>query len=472
LILRKIAVSVPPPTDSYASRQKDDVATPAKDATVTIAELQAQLAHRNRQIEAIRRASDALFTYPGVDSIVRATLEIALDVLRADAGTVFIYNGKEDTLVARYVIGGAGEKFIGKSIPATMGIAGTVFQTHKPLLTGNVLDRGDFNPDVDKETGYHTQSMMTVPVKRTDGDPVGVMQVLNARVPFTELDLEVLQALCDQAATGIEHSHLLEEARKAELLHAIGDISHDVKNFLTPILTGSLTLKPMFEHLIHSVDAVRSRCPDNEEWGAELEKAADYVRHDYTWMFENIESAAEQLKARAAEISDAIKGEFSKPFFEPTDFNERVRSVASTLRGVAEKANVQLKLDLDPNLPFVEVDRKQIYNALYNLINNAIPYTQDGGSIIVSTHSPQSGQQTFSFAVRDTGKGMPEKIRQSILSGDPVSTTPGGTGLGTRIVLGVVRRHEGTVDIQSAPGAGTTFSVTLPLRQTHTDRPV
>ncbi|MEI6431056.1 MAG: ATP-binding protein [bacterium] len=63
-------------------------------------------------------------------------------------------------------------------------------------------------------------------------------------------------------------------------------------------------------------------------------------------------------------------------------------------------------------------------------------------------------------------------MRQSILSGDPVSTTPGGTGLGTRIVLGVVRRHEGTVDIQSAPGAGTTFSVTLPLRQTHPDRPV
>src|SRR5262245_1779563 len=114
-------------------------------------ELRALLEHRNRQIDAIRRTSDALFSHPSVDAIVKATLEIALDVLRADAGTLFLHEPKSDTLVARYVIGGAGEKFIGKAIPASQGISGAVFRTHLPQLTGDVRAHGDFNRDVDRE---------------------------------------------------------------------------------------------------------------------------------------------------------------------------------------------------------------------------------------------------------------------------------------------------------------------------------
>ena len=459
-------MSVPTISPNKAPRSSRAADIPvSEDALALIAELRAQLQHRNRQIEAIRRTSDALFTHPSVDAIVRAILEIALDVLRADAGTVFLHDPEKDVLVARYVIGGAGEKFIGKAIPATQGIAGTVFQTHKPLLTGNVQERRDFNSAVDKETGFRTQSMMTVPVKRTDGDPIGVMQALNPNVPFTELDLEVLQVLCDQAATGIEHAKLAEEAKKAQIVHVIGDIAHDVKNFLTPILTGVWTLKPMLDNLFTDLDSVRHACPESEPWGAHIGKAADEVRHDYQWLLENVEGAAEQLKSRSLEIADVVKGETSKPHFEPTDFNERCKSVALTLRVVAEKANVRLNLDLDPEMPLVEVDRKQIYNALYNLVNNAIPYTPEGGSIMISTRKPKEGETTFRFSVRDTGKGMPENIRNSILSGDPLSTTPGGTGLGTRIVLGVVQRHQGTLEILSAPGAGTTFAVNLPVRQ-------
>jgi signal transduction histidine kinase len=425
-------------------------------------EMQALLEHRNRQIEAIRRTSDALFSHPSVDAIVRATLEIALDVLRADAGTLFLHDPESDTLVARYVIGGAGDRFVGTAVPATQGIGGTVFRTHRPLLTGDVQARGDFNPDVDRETGYETHSMMTVPVKRTNGDPIGVMQVLNARVPFTPLDLEVLEVLCDQAAMGIEHVRLAEEARRVQIVHVIGDISHDIKNMLTPILTGVWTLEPMLARLFADLDAVRARCPEAE--AKDIERAADAVRNDYRWMLGNVVGAAEQVQARTREIADAVKGELSPPFFEESDMGELCRAVVNTLKTVADRAGVQLLLDLDPSLPAVECDRKLIVNALYNLVNNAIPFTPEGGSVTVRTRGPVAGEETFRVEVQDTGQGMPEHIRAHILSGEPISTTVGGTGLGTRIVLGVVRRHNGSLDIHSAPRVGTTFTLHLPLR--------
>src|SRR5262249_17789710 len=157
----------------------------------------------------------------------------------------------------------------------------------------------DFNPAIDQETGYETHSMMTVPVKRTNGDPIGVMQVLNARIPFTPLDLEALEVLCDQAAMGIEHVRFADDARKAEIVHGIGDISHDIKNMLTPILTGVWTLDPMLGRLFSDLDRIRTCCPETE--AQEIEKVADAVRNDYPWLLENIVGAAEQVQARTRE---------------------------------------------------------------------------------------------------------------------------------------------------------------------------
>jgi signal transduction histidine kinase len=75
----------------------------------------------------------------------------------------------------------------------------------------------------------------------------------------------------------------------------------------------------------------------------------------------------------------------------------------------------------------------------------------------------------FTVEVQDTGRGMPEHVRARLFTDQAISTTAGGTGLGTRIVAGVVRRHNGTITVQSAEGAGTTFTIRLPLRHLVTE---
>ncbi|MBC7805666.1 MAG: HAMP domain-containing histidine kinase [Akkermansiaceae bacterium] len=438
----------------------------ADTAPIVGEDVQSLLRQRDRQIEAIRRVSETLFTHPGTDPMVRETLRIALDVLRADAGTVYLHDPKDDTLVFRYVIGGSGEQLLGTRVPSDKGIAGTVFRSGMPRLDNDVQVGGDYNAEVETRFGYHTKSMMTAPIKRTNAAPVGVMQILNANVaPFGERDLAVLEVLCAQAATGIEHFQLVEAARRTEIVHVIGDVSHDIKNMLTPITTGVQTLEPMLDNLFAQLQALREQCnePAVEGIAVRIGEIAAAVQQDYGWMLQNSLFAAEQIQARTREIADAIKGETAPPYFEMASLNETCEQVLQTLKAVAAKRGVAFVTDLDPALPPVEFDRKQIYNALYNLVNNALPETPEGGSVTIHTRPNPSGE-TITIQIIDTGRGIPEHVRERLFTDAAISTKPGGTGLGTRIVMGVVQRHNGTITVESEIGSGSTFTITVPVR--------
>ena len=156
-------------------------ASPQDDAESRVRELEAALDHRERQIAAIQKTSESLLSHSTVDAMVRETLTLTIEVLNADAGSMLLHNDVTDTLVFRYVIGPASETLTGFSMPATQGIAGRVFKSGAPDITQKVSEATEHNKAVDKVTGYETESMMTVPVKRAEGDPIGVMQILNAR---------------------------------------------------------------------------------------------------------------------------------------------------------------------------------------------------------------------------------------------------------------------------------------------------
>jgi len=330
-------------------------------------------------------------------------------------------------------------------------------------MTQKVYDRKEFNKEVDEKTGYHTESMLTVPLKRHEGDAIGVMQVLNGSANFDTRDMEVLQVMAAQASAAIENARLMQEARKAEIINVIGDISHDIKNMLTPIQSGVWTLQPMLDEMFEALEKIHQTCPETDQWGAQIADALNLAREDYGWILQAALDAAENVQARTKEIADAVKGESAAPHFEMDNVNETAEEVARSLKPVAQKAQVTLKLDLDSTLPKAEFDRKQMYNALYNLVNNAIPETPAGGSITLRTRA-ESTFDGLIIEVQDTGKGIPEHVRSRLFTGEAVSSKPGGTGLGTRIAGDVVRRHRGKITVQSGVGHGTTFSIRIPLR--------
>jgi signal transduction histidine kinase len=289
--------------------------------------------------------------------------------------------------------------------------------------------------------------------------------VLNRKLGhFDQEDLEILEILGTQAGSVIENARLYDEARRASVINLIGDISHDVKNLLTPVVTGTQTLEMMMDSMFEDFDRAVSGVPPEQREA--LCWSVDGVRGFYKEAMEMTYDGAQDAQERVREIADAIKGIIAEPHFEDTDFRERAESVARVLRLVAERKGVLIDLSGLQDTGMVELDRKGIYNAIYNLINNAIPETPEGGKIMVRSRLIDfHGQPGLEIQVADTGHGMPPHVRARMFTESAISTKVGGTGLGTRIVKNVVDAHHGRIWVDSEEGKGTTFTIQLPARQ-------
>lgn len=429
------------------------------------------LARRARQIGALRRVSEALFLGDGANLIAQ-TLDVAVEIVGAGAGAVLFYEAPTDALIFRCVVGPRANALTGTTMPAAQGVAGQVLRTGLPELTRHASE--DENASVQRFLGEEKSAegdatLLTLPLQRASGEALGLMQLLwvgKGEIP-DECDVEAVQVLCAAIASALETARLTQEARRAEIVSIIGDISHDIKNMLTPIQSGVWTLEPLLDQLFVGLKEVQLAL-DGRVAQSHISEIVEMVQSNYSWILQSASDSCEQVMARTREIADAVKGELAAPVFEVADLNEVAAQVARPLFLLAEKTNVQLHLELDHDLPHAEFDRKQLYNAIYNLVNNAIPETPAGGSVTIRTRAPIAGEETLTLEVEDTGGGMPEGVRARLFTDQAISTKEGGTGLGTRIVAGVVKRHQGDISVYSETGRGTLFSIRLPLRQTPT----
>lgn len=173
-------------------------------------------------------------------------------------------------------------------------------------------------------------------------------------------------------------------------------------------------------------------------------------------MLGNVESEA--LRAR-----DIVKGllEFAreKPFSPASARLAEV--VAKTLRLVSSQLphGIEVVSDIPPDLTVV-VDTQRFQEALLNLLINAGQAIGAGPGRIDITARPEAAGKVR-MRVRDTGPGIPRELLGRVF--DPFFTTKDdGTGLGLSIVYGIIQRHGGDIAVESAPGHGATFSITLP----------
>lgn len=441
----------------------------AGEDSLDLTQLQQELAERTAQLHAVRKITAALSSKLDLDEILRETLTSCLEAVRANAGSILIYLADKALLQFRYVVGEAAPILTGRTLDPQQGIAGEVFRTGAPKITEDVTQDKSHYQGIDAMTHYRTKNMVTVPIKSINGDPVGVMQILNkeGRGFFDENDIDTLMILSAQAASAIENARLFEEAQLAVVVKLMGDISHDIKNMITPVSVCAQTLEMMFETYFTDLDELGEELSD--EAAEQLEDVSLGLREFYPEAVKMFLDGADKVQARVREIADCVKGIVAEPVFAPTAINEVVQSVATPLRIVAERSELAIDLSgLSPDLPLVPLDQKQMYNCVYNLVNNAIPETPAGGKVSVSTSlsrcdSFADGAEHLRIVVADTGKGMPEAVRARLFTEDAISTKPGGTGLGTKIVGNVVKAHGGTITVDSAEGVGTSFTIRVPL---------
>ncbi|RFT16148.1 MAG: Phosphate regulon sensor protein PhoR (SphS) [Candidatus Saccharicenans subterraneus] len=150
----------------------------------------------------------------------------------------------------------------------------------------------------------------------------------------------------------------------------------------------------------------------------------------------------------------------------PLDLAAVVRGVVEAYQKEANNKGLYLKLEAEP-LPLIAADAFQIEQLIINLVDNAIRYTEKGGVVVAL--KPEAGGVLLS--VTDTGIGIPEEHLPRIFERFYVvdksrSRRTGGTGLGLSIVKHIVLAHGGKIEVKSAPGFGSSFTVWLPVQAT------
>lgn len=145
----------------------------------------------------------------------------------------------------------------------------------------------------------------------------------------------------------------------------------------------------------------------------------------------------------------------------PVDVNKVVEDTLLLVEKPMASSGIALRCRLAPALPPVHGDANALQQVVLNLLTNARDAVGVAGEISVETSSVPERPGAVRVTIRDSGPGIASELLPRIF--DPFFTTkPNGTGLGLSISYGIVREHQGTVDVESQPGKGTTFTLTLP----------
>lgn len=246
-------------------------------------------------------------------------------------------------------------------------------------------------------------------------------------------------------------AQLLEAAKMSEITRVLGNVGHDIKNMLMPVMTGTSLLE----------DELKELWPRLAESNAKDECQREAICLELTQM---IMQNSRRIQDRVREIADAVKGVTSRPHFSVCHVGKIVEGVFKALHVSAKEKGVGLHSKELDKLPLIHADEKRLFTALYNLIGNAIPEVPEGGTVTVSGHT-NTEDDTLEIIVEDTGKGMPPEVRERLFTKNAISTKAGGTGLGTQIVKEAINAHRGSIRVESIEGVGTSFHIALPMHE-------
>lgn len=175
---------------------------------------------------------------------------------------------------------------------------------------------------------------------------------------------------------------------------------------------------------------------------------------------EVVDEIMQQLERLNKTTKDLLSfARLAEPRFLMGDLNEVIDKASFFIRKQAEEWDVRIREELKVDIPRILLDPEQMQQVFLNIMLNAIQAMPEGGELYIRTWQEKD---TVEVAFKDTGKGIPKEQFRKIFS--PFFTTRHqGTGLGLSICRNIVEKHGGHIKVESEPGKGTRFTVTLPL---------
>jgi len=276
---------------------------------------------------------------------------------------------------------------------------------------------------------------------------------------FSSGECEFLRQLSEHVALAAHQAQLYEALQQAyndlrqtqqavmqqERLKALGQmasgIAHDINNAISPVMLYT-------------------------DWLREHETSLSGRAREH---LQTIQHAIEDVAQTVSRMREFYRQREQQLAVFPVKLNQLMQQVIDLSRArwsdIPQQRGVFIKIETQPapELPIIMGVESEIREALVNLVFNAVDAMPEGGTLTLRTKISEGAIRHVNFEVSDTGVGMDEDTRRRCL--EPFFTTKGerGTGLGLAMVYGIVRRHNADIEIESAPGKGTTMRLNFPV---------
>ena len=304
-------------------------------------------------------------------------------------------------------------------------------------LTG--VDGGSPGPDVDLDAADRLDErlLMTHPIDDGHGKFVGAMLVARNLGYMNQV-----------------HSTLNYSRKLAALGRLMAGVAHEVKNPLNAMTIHLELLRQKLSRQAVGAAASAKAGLDHETRGGrqQAEAAPDVTRH--------VDIIGSEIQRLDQVLNGFLK--FARPDelkLQPVRLSAVISDVLTTLTPEAERMNVTVKYECQPDLPPINADLGMLRQALLNLALNGAQAMPEGGTLRIACRTASRGR--VEIDVEDTGVGIPPENLQKIF--DLYFTTKEkGSGIGLSMVYRIIQLHDGEVEVQSTPGHGTRFRLVFP----------
>lgn len=429
-----------------------------------------ELRRKVAQLTALHRAGLLFSSTLDREALMQKVLEALTSDLQYDRAMISFYDPIRQIVMDARMLGVSPEiqAFArAREIPVTdpMSPEGIVLLQGQPLLVGDVQAVWDRIHPLNQQLALLTQTKawIAVPLKIKDRI-LGSLTVDRIQAhSLTQDDLELMMTVAHQVAIALDNASAYEQIeelnvglevkvreRTAELEQAdrlrsqfLSHVSHELKTPLTSI-------KGFLQNLLDGLTG-----PLNEKQQRYLSRMLDNSDR----LIRMIEALLDRTRIQSGRL-DLVPDEI--------DLGPCVADAVEQLRLLAQAKRQTLEAVAPPVPLVVWADRDRLIQIVTNLVQNAVKFTQEGGSIVVTVR--QENQTLAGVSVRDTGPGIPPECLDQIF--DPffrvkqVRSGTKGLGLGLSIVRTLVELLGGTIVARSEPGQGAELSFTIPLRPT------
>lgn len=398
--------------------------------TVNNSRLYTQLAKKVEEQEllfSIEQESNKAYT---LDELLNIVIKKITETLKVEAALISLWDQAANEFICRSAQNINPEKINAAAAFSKRDVAARIEESGEIYYSNDASSDPLYNREFARQIGLSLHQFASAPLKISN-KVIGILEVFNKAEKnefFRDEDIRLIQSLTSQISRIIENLQLRDEKIKADRLATIGNmmstIVHDLR---TPV-----------NNIYGFVDLMQ------EEEDLELRKEyADIVN--------------QQIKNLNNMTTDILQFAKGKTTILPVKYapDKIIKDFSRLYESEIKKRGYQFISDCKAS-QMVYIDPEKVTRIFMNIMKNALEAMEPGGTFTL--FADNAGDEVV-FLLSDTGKGIPPEIKDRLFDSFVTSGKKDGTGLGLAIVKKFIDQHKGRIEVESEPGAGTTFKI-------------